>query len=858
MLAALWFCLLATTMPPAAQMPLNVVWRAPGAIEIPIGERPESQSVELPPVGAARHGVLCLRFAARLYTAEPGGWNQYLALTINGTPLGPVTPAGQWRVLNWPRLVRSTWPTEPKVATMRSRSGFDCLLVFFSPDDSAGDPRVLDNQEQGCWYLLDVSDLLRTDAPNTLKLTNTAVKAYWPGGPPADCRLIVGHLQAGYLPASQARQLRRSEWKERSQVRGPSLSEGTSAVTVAAGGGGQVAVGNELYFLESSYTCLTKPRSLLCAGGAEGWSPSVRLRANGELGLTAKCDEFRLRRTIRLNGGRVEVTDALTNTADRVIGVIIRHEIILPSGIQSFRLGGTREVALGPRTTPENPTLFAAQQNTGLGLVAEDDIMRLQMGSEMTGNRVAAYLENFGLAPGATYRLKFALYPCITDYFDFINQVRRDWNVNFTVLGPFEFVSAREYQQPADEGKLRTLLARKNIRLFALTPWFEYYDRANMTRDEFKSLLQPAIRLIKSVEPDALCLGLLETNLSPVPLAFFRDTLPQDLPFGRPGSTYPVGKVPGQYGYPAPPAATAIVNESVWRDSCLRNERGNVLLDTWYVHHYIDPPALNLMVYPADGNHRYRLGLDQLAFLLDDVGLDAVYIDQFSLAYGSTDRYTYDYWDGHTVDIDAATGEVARKCADLGWVSAGARKQWVEFALQRGKVVVANSMPAVMELQSLPIFRFMETQGYDPLAQGIPDQPGCAKGQLGSPIGLGHQWNHQGAEFYLRTVCAHLRYGLLYYYYATDFSAEDGEYGPVNHMFPFTPVALHEGWVEGKERTITCVSGAFTRPAEPEPVTHLFDSHGREKQSGVSVERSGDGYRVQVRLDDWREVAVIE
>jgi len=39
--------------------------------------------------------------------------------------------------------------------------------------------------------------------------------------------------------------------------------------------------------------------------------------------------------------------------------------------------------------------------------------------------------------------------------------------------------------------------------------------------------MRQAIHTIKSAEPDALCLALLETNLTPMPFGFFKNTLPE-------------------------------------------------------------------------------------------------------------------------------------------------------------------------------------------------------------------------------------------------------------------------------------------------------------------------------------------
>jgi len=107
-----------------------------------------------------------------------------------------------------------------------------------------------------------------------------------------------------------------------------------------------------------------------------------------------------------------------------------------------------------------------------------------------------------------------------------------------------------------------------------------------------------------------------------------------------------------------------------------------------------------------------------------------------------------------------------------------------------------------------------------------------------------------------------LRYGVLYCHYYTDIPLPDkpggGGYGVLNHMFPFTAVELHEGWVVGKERIITCVSGTFHWPHEARPVCTRFDITGMPKEGGFTIERTGGGWDVAVSLNDWNETAVIE
>jgi hypothetical protein len=284
-------------------------------------------------------------------------------------------------------------------------------------------------------------------------------------------------------------------------------------------------------------------------------------------------------------------------------------------------------------------------------------------------------------------------------------------------------------------------------------------------------------------------------------------------------------------------------------------------------YHPEDTPPAQLPPW-ADGktpyaNHRFKHGLEQFRWLLDDMGFDGLYIDQFSLAFNTGDiRYSLDRWDGRTVKI-GPDGRVAAKITDLGLVGGEARKAWVSFVLDRGKTVVANTLPAVRCEQPLPATRFMETQGYEPVTGGeIPYQPTLAKGQLGSPVGLGHSFPSTGTgEFFMRTLAAHLRFGMLYYYYATEFPADGergGEFGPVNHMFPFTPVELHQGWVRGKERLITCVSGTFPWNHTAKPGVFQFDDRGRDKASDAGIEGEPGNWHVTLNLRDWHEAAVVE
>jgi hypothetical protein len=847
--------------PLAENVKWTSIWRAEAAIRLPIEDQPSSQTVSLPPLPETQGALTCLRFRARLHTERPAGWNNYLALVLNGTPVDRASGDGWPRVLNREPIFATTHPNYPEVDLVQDRNGFPCLQVFFGPPEPELADTLLTDTEEGYWYLLNIDDLVQEGQPNELALINTALREYWGGKPPEGADLIVDDLAVGAVPLAEVKRLRSRGYEGRRRLPGPALRGPIGTVRAVAGGGLQVEVGDETWFVESAFSFPRDPKMglnrLMCLAeteGEEGWKPTAA-RQGERLTIQADGQWYRLQREAHWQGNRVTVEDSLTNLTDDVLGLAVQHSLITPEPARNVRLSGLQANAHGSGRFPENPTIFGTQARAGLGAVAEDNAMRLQMSTRAIANELCFRTDQLGLTPGETYTLRWALYPGSPDYFDFVNAVRRDWDVNYTVLGPFDFFDVRPLETEEGREAARQLLARKHMKLFALVPWFEYYNGWPYTRDEYRALMTSAMEFLRQVVPDAKLLACVETNLVPVSLTFFGDTIPDE--------GWPIGRdIGGKYGQTATPEMTAKVEASPWRDSCIREADGNVVLDCWYVQHYKERPALNLMVYPEIGNHRHAHMLEQLGWLLDEVGFDGVYIDQFSMAYSTgRDRYTRERWDGCTLRLDAS-GRVQEKIADLGLVSAPARREWVEFVLGRGKTVVCNSQPAVEELQSLRTFRFMETQGYDPLqGDGPPLQPRLAKGQLHSPIGLGHSFpSTAGADFFMRTLIAHLRFGLLYYCYSTNFPPDGergGEFGPLNHMFPFTPIELHEGWVLGQERLITCVSGDFPWPHAQRPRVLQFDSRGRECPAEAQIKRDGDGFRVSVELRDWWEVAVV-
>ncbi len=638
-------------------------------------------------------------------------------------------------------------------------------------------------------------------------------------------------------------------------------------------GGMEVAIGGESYFLESSFSFPgeaigTNYLSEERIGDDPGWTPVLKRISPTQVEISASGAYYHLCRTISLERHRISVSDDITSHAREDIGIIVRNRISTPGTPRPALLGGTPRSEL--RMTAENPTMLISQDRSQVGLLAEDTVSRLQFQAQAHRNGAEFSLNRMAIRSGGSRVMRWAIYPDRTiDYFAFINRIRSDWKVNFTVSGPLDGIGAANYKLLKDSERLKAYLGRKKMRIARLTPWLDYTNFNSLTgkpvdRKEYKELMAGAIAALKTVDPDIKCIGSMEGNLVSLPLDA-QKTLYEALP----------PELREQDIRPFTDRQMELISDLKlrWQDCLLTTSDGRYVYEVYYPAKTF--PMMAIAVYAAPGNDQMEYWLDQARFMIEEVGMDGVYIDQFSLAFNDLQRYSYDRWDGLTVDIDPATGKITRRYTDGAFVGVGARKAFIEYVLSRGGVVVANTHCAAEELQRYPIFRFMETEwAFDPLEFDLGEEPPLCeyicKGQLDSPIAFGYRPDRLGeeglqnyTEIIMRSAITYLRHGLLYYHYGTEIPENgpgSGEYHPINHMFPLTPVELHEGWILGKERMVSCISVETMWEGGDRPSVHIFDLTGREKDpKGQYQIKGGKGeWHVELKLDDWREIAVVE
>ncbi len=602
------------------------------------------------------------------------------------------------------------------------------------------------------------------------------------------------------------------------------------------------------------------------SGSEANWSVQIEKVSPRSLQIKAGGKFYNIRRTVSIKDGKITFEDRLTNLDGEPVGVNVWNTL-------TYRNAFLDKVNLGRKGYGANPSFFLAGEHGNTGVRLEDNVsrMRYDVVLGVPANQAHFKVSDLALDVGKSMTYRWSIYPLAEtdDHFAFINRLRRELKTNFTIEGPFAFLKIGANPDTGldtafwipweDPEQLKSYLQHRPLKIVVVLPFMDYDPGALghvWPRDVYKKEMQKVYRAFKAADPNIKVLAGIECDW----VAIYPEKI-------KNGHLLPAAKVGDPSGHVAlTTEQTRVIDESDWpgKDSLKRAPDG-----TGRIEIYIrgGKPQASLGVYPAVGNYQYEFLMDQVKFALDEVGFDGFYIDQFAMVRSGI--RTYDKWDGFSGELDQETGRIKRKYFDTNLAGISARVNLCKYALDRGKIVVANTYATSAQEQPLPIYRFSEDwTAFDPMLTPDGEKPPLVgyllQGTLSSPIALGVR-DHNKPDWARRTmkgVVGYLRHGLLYYHYHVHHipitGPGSGENGPINHMFPITPVGVHEGWVEGKERTITCISGDFNWKHERQPKVYLFDLNGREIEHKFKSDKTKEGWRVKIDLKDWAQIAVIE
>lgn len=583
------------------------------------------------------------------------------------------------------------------------------------------------------------------------------------------------------------------------------------SVDILGGGGLRITIGDAIYLVESSYSYPGGGENRLVAtdipDGKGEFAWSVKPSGAGSMihEVSAHGKHYSIDRFVEVTPTHVLIKDKITNLTDDVVGIILSNTILAQS-----KDGG--KVADIP-----NRTCFVHGARQGIGMVPLDDVYRYQCERFAGSGTAGLRTDKFGLDKKVSYTVEWAVYPTASgDYYDFLNVVRSEEGLNITrVDGSFSFA-------PRDKLLTREFVENRGLAYVSLPCLANVIDVPGLDIEGFEFLDMPKERerLRKNFRQYREEFPHLKTMFHIAHPLYATD---------KPDEKFPDSRIIGSDG-----RQTAYGG----RDN------------TKYYSKYFEPEQVKqgyrwFAFYPTMKNSFGKAMLEGVDMMLgDEIGCTGMFADGYTHSYGGW--YTYDRWDGHTVEIDPKTKTVKRKMGAVNLLAQDALIETIRRVNATGGVLIANSYVGTRTICKEPFIYCLETSR-DSIVAHLYLAP--------TIIGLGdpHRINNE-LDLY-NDIRDKLKWGALYFYYG---EKEVTHKTVTSEMFPITAQHWRRGYVKGLERLITIHSGVYGwRDHRNLHFAYLYDKEGKPAPCGFLTTVDDGGVRTEIKLGE-NETAVLK
>ena len=788
------------SQPQALRMKLN---DARKVIDHKVLKHGEKVVVQLPEFKNDTGLMPVLRFQSRMAYPELEGWNPYLNIKINGEPLDEQDKYAESRLLNRNNVFAAKGHPDQALAT---RSNW---LTFFTNDFDKINSAWVDDAEQvkeNTWFVIRLDEMLKPGKGNTLTFTNMMNDKTFKHF------VEVRNVEFGYLlPQTDNKVIVQPKFTAAAKVK-----FNNETFEISRNGALKFMQGSMPVIMESSFTYpfagdkLNKFTAADKVEAAPGWQPVFDIKKDGFV-IKAACKYYSLERKIIFKKNYIEFFDNYSNPTSEATGIILRNNFYFAAAPTELRFGGIKtnsQFGVSGMGAPANPTVFSAFPGKSMGVMLMDTVSRAHMTSSGSGSGVLWGSDSLALDPKSSRTLHWRVYRTEGDYWSFVNQLRRDLNVNYTIPGYGHFVST--YQKPFPDcsfvSDFLQVLDRKRPKYIIAYPWFCYYDAAMCkTADEWLAVfrrVQADFNKKYAGKLNAVLTPAFEPTIQPIPRKIKMLKYPQD--------------------------------KDLYDTDCLSVDAHGKYRFTrqWTV----GKPVTNYRSYILKGTKYHKKFMTGIKGALD-AGAGGIYFDIFC-----TNSSTYDRTDGATGEIDKKDFTLKRRYA-LGLIlEEETKREMIDYILKRGGVVICNGFPAWASMADRPIFSFFECNDLDFNSMGA--------GHLCAPIGLSVSWvrseKKTGADL-ISAITNRLKVGGLFYAYITELIDGKEAYEAINLMYPITIEELHPGWIVGKERTLVAVPGIYTVGGGNPPEVHHFFASGKRNTAPAAAEKLANGkYKVDL------------
>ena len=548
---------------------------------------------------------------------------------------------------------------------------------------------------------------------------------------------------------------------------------------VKPGGGMAVTIGNRTFKVESSYSYPHGGKNRLLAStpdqkGEKSWSVKTEKLNDCTYEVKADGEYYSITRRIKIEPTRVMIHDTIGNKSDDVVGIILSNHLNIQSNpkLQAKMM--------------QKFTAFVHATDCGVGIIALDDLYQIQEHSRFENGLAELRTDDFGLGRGASYTLQWAIYPTASnDYYDFISQIRKDEGINRRIDGAFNFTGSVQ-EQARRTVPSKEYIDLKNLAYLSLNCLSFPKDDPSISLEGIEFIEYPkesaaikkTISQINAVDPNVKVMfhvahGLYACN--------------------NPEQRFPDSRVIRSDGQPIHYYGAMEGAPKGWVER----------YSGYFSQQRLDEGWRWWIFYPTMENSFGKAMIEAMDYMINELGATGMWADGFISGYAQVqdndDGYSYDRWDGHSVDIDPETKLVTRKKTCVAWVSLPVLKKVVQMIAAKDGVTIINEGPL------FPDSRTFWNEEIITSCEGRPEALiGIHLGRAPAPLG------HRGASMrdkyqdMLRT----LEYGCLYFWWT--YKPLTNDYKTlVEHMYPITIESIHAGTIRGKDRVITKKSGVY-------------------------------------------------
>ena len=501
-------------------------------------------------------------------------------------------------------------------------------------------------------------------------------------------------------------------------------------------------------------------------------------------------------REVKQFPSHLEVRETLFNQGAAIEGIRFTHS--LKVNFKQVWLGGQSYETLFQNLSvnkspinfsdPWNPTVYAKNETGSVAIVAEDDVFRQQVRLFMDPLKSQAGMrtESFCLDSQAQREFIWSIYTnTVADtYWDFINRLRTDWNVNRDIKGAFLWFHPQDILN-IPIPFLRSELKRQNVQIANMFGgWVDHHAAATPGKPPFIGFGSATLLNNFSTFRDSIAIAIKKLKFAQPSLKVLlyfdaqRDSTPE-APF-----TYP--------------------------DSVVTSENNRVEFTDWMGKY-----SRTWSLFPTLQNG-FGIKLLEVTKAVLSLGADGVYWDEMESLDYSEVRTTFNRWDGVSCKLDRNL-QIVSKMAYLNLLSEEAKLAYANAA----GAVMANSPPTTRRFQSRPDLHMVEAQHHSDYS---------AYAHLTTPLA------YIGSDDNWPQIIAPIHHGLLPVSVRLGYQTEFFKW-----LYPIYPINIFADLIEGRDKIVATRSGTYGWSSQCLSVRPIFFKADGKQNFDPSAQVTLDG-----------------